>query len=125
MTQTIPVITPTAHQVLLAEALLASGVTDINNIDGTLTVTTTYETVFSVGENPFLSNNFRTPEVVNAVLDTFQNYDHIVIHDAFNTCDSFVDLSKSLCEQFDLTHWSAEIGGYTVETNLRIAAQLV
>ncbi len=121
MTQTTPI---TARQTLLQIALFAAGVTDLDNIGGTLRVTTSYETVYSAGENPFLSDNFRAPEVVNAVIGSFLDYDLNEIHTAFNTCESFTDVTKYLCDHFDVTHWSAAIGDYTVTTDLRIVAQV-
>ncbi len=115
---------PTARLVLLAEAFYAVGVRDINNITGNITVTSTYETVFSAGENPFLSNNFRTPEVINAVFDVFQDREPNEIHDTFNSCDSFSQLAETLCNRFDVTHWSATIGDFTVTTTFRVTVVL-
>jgi hypothetical protein len=124
MTQLIPDSAPTSHQALLNDALQAAGVTNLENINGTLTVTSRYESVFSPGENPFLGENFRAAEVVNAVVGSFQDYDPQVIHEAFNTSESFSDVAKKLCDQFDVTHWSAAIGIHTVVTTIHIMAEL-
>lgn len=125
MTQSVsePQVGP-VHRALLEEALQAAGVSDVDHFNGTLMLTTTCETVFSAGENPFRLINFRTTEVINSILTSFQDRNPNIINDLFNESSTFSELAQRLCVVFDLTEWSASIGDFTVTTNLRITVEL-
>ncbi len=91
-----------------------------NNI---ISVTRSYKTIFSGGNNPFASQEFKTPEVKNVVMDALQKFDFEIVNNAFYEYNSFVDLAHYLSNKFNIIKWTASIGNCSVTTELFVTIE--